>query len=70
MKRDMVVISDEMHARSAYDDYSHVWLAGMGIMLTEVRERVERALRRMFVRDVTGPLLISSTCQTTRGAGL
>jgi hypothetical protein len=43
VRRDMVVISDEIRKGVAYDDYSHVEKAGMVTMLTEARERGEEA---------------------------
>ena len=43
VKRDVVVISDEIRKGVAYDDYSHVEKAGMVTMLTEARERGEEA---------------------------
>lgn len=43
VRRDMVVISDEIREGVAYDVYSHVGKAGMVAMLTEARERGEEA---------------------------
>ena len=43
VRRDMIVISDEIREGIAYDDYSHVERAGMVTMLTEARERGEEA---------------------------
>ena len=45
MRRDMVVIFDEIREGVAHNDYSHVEKAGMVTILTEARER-RRGLRK------------------------